>query len=99
MVLAGPIWNSFMNYALPKFPKENFKEPLPENKEKQRLMLDGVEPKEPHSILHFVNKKDPLAGAPENPEKDQLYYHFEYGIMSYLGLPLTTSAREFLNKF
>lgn len=36
-----------------------------------------------HSILHFVNKNDPLGGYPANPTNDQQYYHWEYGVQKW----------------
>ncbi len=33
-----------------------------------------------HSILHYVDKKDPLGSYPTNPAKDSQYYYWEYGV-------------------
>jgi len=56
VLLAGPIWNEFMNKVLDKFPKENFKKP--EKRIVENPILNG-ELKENHSILYFLNKDDP----------------------------------------
>ncbi len=85
-VLAGPIWHDFMVYALSKFPKENFIEPKILSSEKP--MLNGLEPEgQAYSILHFVNKKDPVGEIPTNPGKDPQYFNWEYSIKNFLGIP------------
>ncbi len=37
-----------------------------------------------HTILHFVDRNDPLAGIPENPQSDPDYESWEAGVQSYL---------------
>jgi len=36
-----------------------------------------------HSILHFVNKADPLGGVPANPAVDPQYENWEYGVQKW----------------
>ncbi len=36
-----------------------------------------------HSILHFVNKSDPLGPVPENPGNDQQYENWEYAVRAW----------------
>jgi len=36
-----------------------------------------------HSILHWIDKKDPLGPYPENPENDDQYFGWEYGVMKW----------------
>jgi len=36
-----------------------------------------------HSILHFVNKNDPLGGYPANPANDPQYENWEYGVQKW----------------
>lgn len=36
-----------------------------------------------HSILHFVNKEDPLGGVPANPANDPQYKNWEYGVQKW----------------
>lgn len=49
-----------------------------------------------HSILHFVDRTDPLGGYPANPEKDPQYKNWEYGVQKWneetFGLLLETQA-------
>ena len=36
-----------------------------------------------HSILHFVNKNDPLGGYPANPDNEGQYLNWEYGVQKW----------------
>lgn len=49
-----------------------------------------------HSILHYVNKEDPLGGYPANPNLDPQYQNWEYGVQQWktdtFGALLTPSA-------
>jgi len=79
--LAGPIWHNFMNEILPKFPKQEFEKP----KEKiiEKPILNGKQA-EPHSILYYVKKEDPLGPLPENPFLDPQYSNWEYSVQKYI---------------
>jgi penicillin-binding protein 1A len=79
--LAGPVWHSFMNEILPKFPKKEFEKPKEEIIEKP--ILNG-EKAEPHSILYYVKKEDPLGPLPENPFSDPQYSNWEYSVQKYI---------------
>ncbi len=83
--LAGPIWNNFMVYALSKFPTEGFVQPQ-ESIINDKPMISGTIPQENHSILHYINKKDPTGPMPTNPAKDGQYEYWEFGILKFLGL-------------
>ena len=50
--------------------------------------IDGVlDEQTPHTILHFVEKRDPLKDAPKNPEQeDDLYEHWERAVRAWAGL-------------
>ncbi|RLC39480.1 MAG: penicillin-binding protein [Candidatus Nealsonbacteria bacterium] len=73
--LAGPIWHDFMIEALKKFKKEEFKKPAEFITGKP--VLDGNFP-EPHCILHFINKNNPLSEG--NSQDDSQYKNWEYGV-------------------
>lgn len=75
VMLAGPIWNSIMRYALQKFPKESFTKPETEITEKP--VLDGVSQGR-KSILHFINKDNPRGEG--NSRSDPQYLHWENNI-------------------
>jgi len=81
VTLAGSIWHSFMNEILKKFPKENFEKPDKNITEKP--ILDG-EKIEPHSLLYYIQKEDPLGPPPEDPSSDPQYFNWEYSVQKYI---------------
>ena len=40
--------------------------------------------KEIHSILHYVNKDDPLGDSPQNPQTDSQYYNWEVAMRDWI---------------
>jgi len=81
VTLAGSIWHSFMNEILKKFPKENFEKP--EKNITEKPILDGEEI-EPHSLLYYVQKEDPLGPPLDNPSSDPQYSNWEYSVQKYI---------------
>jgi membrane carboxypeptidase/penicillin-binding protein len=79
---AGPLWNSFMVAALKDTPPENFVKPDPILTNK--IMLNGSyvsqEYPQPHSILFYVSKDDPLGPIPSNPESDPQFSNWEWAV-------------------
>lgn len=52
-----------------------------------------------HSILHYVNKRDPRGDYPSNPDNDPQYKNWEYGVQKwkqsmYGGLNLETNTNQ-----
>ncbi|MEA3272712.1 MAG: transglycosylase domain-containing protein, partial [Patescibacteria group bacterium] len=93
-VLAAPIWNRFMRQALEGTPVESFKAPKAVTTGKG--VLDGVTP-ELHSILHYVNKDNPLGSEPSNPSDDWQYENWEAAISIWAeeeGIEFTTSTES-----
>lgn len=80
IVLAAPIWRQFMENALLKFPKENFKKPDPISTKKP--VLNGQIGN--YSILYYVDKNNPQGPEPQNPEGDSQYSNWEKGIKEWL---------------
>ena len=78
-VLAGPIFHKFMEETLKIFPKENFKKSFEVLTGKS--ILDG-QIKEPHSILYYLNKNNPL--SEENSQDDSQFPNWEYGVQNYI---------------
>jgi penicillin-binding protein 1C len=79
---AGPLWNAFMNAALKDTPADTFVKPDPILTDKP--MLNGTP--QPHSILFFVSRDDPLGPIPSAPETDPQYTNWEWAVRSYSGL-------------
>jgi len=81
--LAGPIWRAFMKEVLVTYPKENFTPP--ESVKTGKPILDGeLSTEEPHTILHYIDRDDPLGPPPDNPEDDLLYSFWEKGLERWL---------------
>ncbi|OGF26163.1 hypothetical protein A2331_01775 [Candidatus Falkowbacteria bacterium RIFOXYB2_FULL_34_18] len=56
---------------------------------------DKIEEKifiQPHSILYYVDKNDPLGPKPENPEKDPQFKEWEKGVALWLEKKLASSS-------
>jgi membrane carboxypeptidase/penicillin-binding protein len=81
VVLSGPIWHNFMVEALKNYPKEEFKKP--EEIITGKPVLDGEILEESHSILYYVEKKDPQGEIPEDPSTDLQYLNWEYSVNKY----------------
>ena len=82
VVLAGPIFHSFMEEALKNFPSQNFEKP--ENASTTKPVLNGQIGKGNHSILYYVNKNDPLGPNPQDPSQDIQFKNWEEGIKRWL---------------
>jgi len=83
VVMAGYIWKEMMSFALSfTTSSQEFKKPQPIKTNKK--ILDGEIEKPFHSILYYIKKEDPLGEKPLNPQKDPLYFHFEWGIKDWL---------------
>jgi len=46
--------------------------------------IEEVSFMENHSILYYVNKKDPLGESPKNPEKDSQFKNWEEGVLRWV---------------
>ncbi|MBP9668800.1 MAG: PBP1A family penicillin-binding protein [Candidatus Pacebacteria bacterium] len=86
--IIAPLWNEFMQYALPKFENTPFTPPTEVDTTQGNPILHGVwsQPGEGiHSILHFIDKENPLGPKPTNPQKDSQYYAWEYSAQVWAG--------------
>jgi len=81
VTLAGSIWHNFMNEILKKFPKEDFEKP--EENIIEKPILNGEEG-EPHSILYYIKREDPLGPLPEDSSLDPQYFNWEYSVQKYI---------------
>ena len=82
----APMWKEVMLQTLSKYGGGSFVEP--KQKEHGKKILDGVwfypELNPPvHSILYWIDKADISGPAPNNPQKDPLFAHFEYAVQSW----------------
>ena len=79
---AGPLWNSFMSAALAKTPVEEFQKPDPVTSDKP--MLNGIP--QPHSILFYVDRNDPMGPVPTDPGQDPQFGNWEWAVTNNSGL-------------
>jgi len=87
--LAGLVWRDFMDKALEMFPDKKFQLINPPSlikNQENKFMINGlVNKKEPHTILHYIKKEEPLGEIPQNPEElDEQYLHWEEGLKNWL---------------
>lgn len=80
VALAGPIFHESLEKALEIYPYEGeFKKPDPYIGVHTETDLE-----DPHSILHYLKKEDPLGPPPQFPADDPQYLKWERGIEMYL---------------
>ena len=83
--LAAPIWRKVMEKLLATHPVEKFTKP--EAIININPVLLGQFPENPsHSLLHYINKNNPLGSAPQNPASDPMYFFWEAAIQNWLGV-------------
>lgn len=85
--IVSPMWREFMDKILPTLPVEPFIKPEEENRDILKPVLRGEVGelgKEIHSILFWVDKKDPRGPVPEDPSKDSQFNNWEYAIKLWL---------------
>jgi membrane peptidoglycan carboxypeptidase len=81
--LAGPIWHNFILEAMAKYPPQDFIKP--EVVTTQKPVVNGVvDWQNPHEILYYINKDDPLGDAPTNPSQDSQYEHWEAALQKWI---------------
>ncbi len=81
--LAAPIWHKIIEKVLEGQPKESFTAPDPITGRSAALM--GTLPKEDiHTILHYVDRNNPLGPEPRYPEKDPQYSHWQAAITNWV---------------
>ncbi len=85
--IIGPMWKSFMDFALDRLPTETFEEPdpIPAN---TKPFLRGVWQTEygaVHSELFWLNRFDITGESPGNGSNDPLFRNWEAGMSGYRG--------------
>ena len=84
VTLAGPIFHQSLKEALKLYPpEEDFKKPASYQKESEEINK-RINWEDPHSILHYIKKEDPLGPPPESPLDDPQYFKWEKGISNFL---------------
>ena len=82
VVLAGPTWNNFMRSALKKYPPKKEFQPTHPPKINKEMVGGSFDWSDPHSILYYVSKNNPLGPIPK--EKDTQFRNWENGIQEWV---------------
>jgi membrane carboxypeptidase/penicillin-binding protein PbpC len=85
ILAAVPIWSAFMKEALKDTPFEPFPRPNALLTNKPVLNGEYIVNNEVHTILYYVNKKDPLGPPPQTPQADSQFKNWEDAIIAWLG--------------
>jgi len=92
--IIAPMWHEFMEYAIAKYPSQDFIPPAPEAADLP-LVLRGEWNTDPsrgaHSILYWISKGSPRTGPPVSPFSDPQTAYWDYPISLWAlgqGLPI-----------
>lgn len=92
--IVAPMWHEFMEVAINKLPKEYFNAPQP-IPESAPAALRGITTLDAHDILYWVDKNNPMGGAPFNPGGDPQYAYWEYPVQLWAaGQTATTTQTQ-----
>jgi 1A family penicillin-binding protein len=85
--IIGPMWKSFMDYALDKLPTETFEEPDPIPEDTKPFLRGAWQTPsgEVHSELFWINRNDVAGDAPGYGSHDPLFRNWEAGMQNYGG--------------
>jgi membrane peptidoglycan carboxypeptidase len=81
-LIVGPLWKSFADELVKKFPKEDFIKPDDVSSDVKPFMRGVYKDAngQAHSELYFINVKDPAGDMPTNPAADPLFYNWESSV-------------------
>lgn len=92
ILAAIPIWHAFMDEALQKYPQEAFTKPDPVAPQKPTLNGSSFVNGEAHTILYYVDKKDPLGPPPQSPSNDPQFDNWELPVRAWAGTQFITPS-------
>jgi penicillin-binding protein 1C len=84
--IAAPMWHEAMAYALTKYPKTYFGEPSPIFSTVPPMLQGSWYVPDlngnffPHSLLYWIDKKNPQGPPPSDPSSDSQFAYWEYAI-------------------
>ncbi|MDP3974937.1 MAG: transglycosylase domain-containing protein [Candidatus Jorgensenbacteria bacterium] len=92
ILAAVPVWHAFMKDALLRYSPESFERPAPLPLS-SKPMLDGrwdvaatsggISSPQVHSILYYVDRKDPTGPIPSRPENDSQFKNWEDAVLGW----------------
>ncbi len=90
ILAAVPIWSDFLKKIIGDFEPEFFSKPEPIQKPQKPMLngeyiwkpvVDGKILPQVHSILYYIDKKDPLGPKPKNPSQDEQFKNWEESVL------------------
>ncbi|MBV9349913.1 MAG: transglycosylase domain-containing protein, partial [Patescibacteria group bacterium] len=97
--IVAPMWHSFVQYALTKYPPDPFPQAPSLENDSQNPVLRGVWNQNGmvHTILYYIDRLNPTGPPPANPASDPQYSRWEYGVEQWaaahpMALPADTST-------
>nr|MBP9763300.1 hypothetical protein [Candidatus Paceibacterota bacterium] len=96
--IVAPMWNEFMQFLISKKPATAFVAPEGMTEGLKPVIAgnwaytnDGIV----HTILHWVDRGNPLGDSPRNPGNDSQYWLWENAVRAWQGnTPLVTEEKE-----
>lgn len=82
--IVAPLWREMVDSVLPNLPKEKFGAPSPLDPALKPILRGDFSSIGAHSILHFVDKDNPLGPPPINPNLDPQYQNWENSVNAFL---------------
>ncbi|HYF29030.1 MAG TPA: transglycosylase domain-containing protein [Candidatus Paceibacterota bacterium] len=97
--IVAPMWNEFMQKALPRRENQVFAEPAPTPSDLHPALRGQALVQTPggttaHSLLHWTNKDNPRGPAPAAPWLDPQYQYWESPIQSWLAAGGAVAPRQ-----
>ena len=88
--IIAPMWHEFMEYAIAKYPADNFPPPAPDpGYDSLPPVLRGSWNTNPskgtHDILYWIQKNNPRGGAPGNPWADGQTVYWDHPVQLWAG--------------
>lgn len=83
LLAAIPMWHNFMSEAVKELPLETFTRPNPTLEQKPILAGNYMHNKQIHSILYYVDRKNPKGPQPGNPADDPQFNNWEPGVLAW----------------
>ncbi|MEK7506170.1 MAG: transglycosylase domain-containing protein [Patescibacteria group bacterium] len=97
ILAAVPIWSAFLRETIKNYSSEPFNSPNPIEVVSKPMLngqyitsipINGIPTPQIHSILYYVDKKNPLGPPPQNPADDSQFANWEAGIFNFLSASL-----------
>jgi membrane peptidoglycan carboxypeptidase len=86
-LIVSPLWRELVDSVLPQITAESFVAPKPnEPLEIDKPVLRGEVGSDIHSILYWVDKRNPRGPIPSNPENDPQFNNWEYAVRLWANL-------------